>query len=152
MRAADIQYYTPPDVPVPHVQLELPYNRSMRTVLDRFKAMDRYCFVDGDMSGALSLRVENDRCHVKTFYNNLIPRYTEGMEACDHGGGEQGGGRAASCSIKLDTRKLSLALHFLSTKYDSAICCMIEDSCLVLHVALLGGHGSLTYYLPIYLV
>ncbi len=27
MRAADIQYYTPPDVPPPRVQLELPYNR-----------------------------------------------------------------------------------------------------------------------------
>lgn len=27
MRAADIQYYTPPDVPPPQVQLELPYNR-----------------------------------------------------------------------------------------------------------------------------
>jgi hypothetical protein len=36
MRAADIQYYTPPDVPVPRVQLELPYNRSMRTVLEVF--------------------------------------------------------------------------------------------------------------------
>jgi len=34
MRAADIQYYTPPDVPLPRVQLELPYNRSMRTVLE----------------------------------------------------------------------------------------------------------------------
>jgi len=34
MRAADIQYYAPPDVPVPRVQLELPYNRSMRTVLE----------------------------------------------------------------------------------------------------------------------
>lgn len=27
MRAADIQYYTPPDVPPPRVQLELPYNK-----------------------------------------------------------------------------------------------------------------------------
>ncbi len=34
MRAADIQYYAPPDVPMPRVQLELPYNRSMRTVLE----------------------------------------------------------------------------------------------------------------------
>lgn len=34
MRAADIQYYMPPDVAMPRVQLELPYNRSMRTVLE----------------------------------------------------------------------------------------------------------------------
>jgi hypothetical protein len=178
MRAADIQYYTPPDVPVPRVQLELPYNRSMRTVIDRFKAMDRFCFVDGDMGGALTLRVENDRVHVKTFYSNLIPRYTEGMEEEEEredegppeeeeeGEGEGGGRRQQqqqqqqrrqhrhprhrSCSIKLDSKKLSLALHFLSIKYDTAICCMIEESCLVLHVTLLGGCGNLTYYLPIF--
>jgi len=34
----------------------------------RFKSMDRFCFVDGDMGGALTLRVQNDRCHVQTFY------------------------------------------------------------------------------------
>jgi hypothetical protein len=34
----------------------------MRGVIDRFKAMDRFCFVEGDMNGALTLRVENDRC------------------------------------------------------------------------------------------
>lgn len=78
MRAQDIQYYTPPDVPMPQVQLELPYNKSMRVVLDRFKAMDRFCHVDGDMNGSLTLRVENDRVHVKTFYTNLIPRFTGG--------------------------------------------------------------------------
>lgn len=34
----------------------------MRGVIDRFKAMDRFCFVEGDMNGALTLRVDNDRC------------------------------------------------------------------------------------------
>lgn len=74
----------------------------MRGVIDRFKAMDRFCFVEGDMNGALTLRVENDRyvarltrhafdwlarltgfalrdirrVNVQTFYTNLIPRLT----------------------------------------------------------------------------
>ncbi|GAB5033927.1 checkpoint protein [Nannochloropsis oceanica] len=152
MRAADIQYYAPPDVPVPRVQLELPYNRSMRTVLERFKSMDRFCFVDGDMGGSLRLHVQNDRCHVQTFYGNLIPRYSEGM-AEDEEGREDGGTGFPSCSIKLDTRRLLAALYFLGgIKYETALCCLIEASCLVLHVALGGHAGSLTYYLPIYLV
>jgi hypothetical protein len=69
--------------------------------------------------------------------------------------GREDGGRAGppSCSIKLDTRKLLTALHFLGgIKYESAMCCLIEESCLVLHVTLGGHAGSLTYYLPIYLV
>jgi hypothetical protein len=44
------------------------------------------------------------------------------MEAED----EEAGGlppQARACSIKLDTRKLSQALHFLNIKYDSAMCC-----------------------------
>lgn len=34
--------------------------QTLRGVIDRFKAMDRFCFVEGDMNGALTLRVEND--------------------------------------------------------------------------------------------
>jgi hypothetical protein len=258
MRAADIQYYMPPDVAMPRVQLELPYNRSMRTVLEvgrksgshnacvriagngwrpyggldrsleclfrraapfcepygpllmtescllspsisrlsscstqRFKIMDRFCFVDGDMSGALRLRLQNDRCHVQTFYryfkgntgkrggaafknhfpvqsfthtfnrrlyfltcsnSNLIPRYVEGMTDGDEDMRRTEEGGSACCSIKLDSRKFLSALHFMTMKYDSAICCMIEESCLVLHVTLAGHVGTLTLYLPMYLV
>ena len=31
--------------------------------------------------------------------------------------------QARACSIKLDTRKLSQALHYLNIKYDSTMCC-----------------------------
>lgn len=47
---------------------------------------------------------------------------TEAMEIED----EEAGGvppQARACSIKLDTRKLSQALHYLNIKYDSAMCC-----------------------------
>jgi hypothetical protein len=34
----------------------------MRTVVERLRSMDRYCFVDGQMDGSLVFRVDNDRC------------------------------------------------------------------------------------------
>jgi hypothetical protein len=43
------------------VQLELPVSRSLRTVIDRFKSMDRFCLIQGDMTGSLNFKIENDR-------------------------------------------------------------------------------------------
>ena len=57
--------------------------------------------------------------------------------------------RHNSSSIKVDTRKLSSALHFYSYKYESALICMIEENCIIIHVQLM--EGFLTYYVPIYL-
>ena len=83
----------------------------------------------------------------------MIPRYSEGMAEDDEEEREDGRTGHSSCSIKLDTRRLLAALHFLGgIKYETALCCLIEASCLVLHVTLGGHAGSLTYYLPIYLV
>lgn len=84
--------------------------------------------------------------------SNLIPRYVEGMTDGDEDMRRTEEGGSACCSIKLDSRKFLSALHFMTMKYDSAICCMIEDSCLVLHVTLAGNVGTLTFYLPMYLV
>lgn len=141
MRAQDIQYYMPPDVPTPQVQLELPYGRSMRTVVERLRSMDRYCFVDGKMDGSLVFRVDNDRVAVKTFYGGLIPRFDSMDEDVDH--------QNTAC-VKVETRKLAAALHFAAQPYDTAICCLIEESYLVLHVLLLPrGSGSMTYYVPL---
>lgn len=181
MRAADIQYYMPPDVAMPRVQLELPYNRSMRTVLEvgrksgshnaclriagkgwrpyggldrsleclfrraapfrvpygpllmtescllspsisrlsscstqRFKIMDRFCFVDGDMTGALRLRLQNDRCHVQTFY-----RYFRGILA-------KGGGLLSKiislCSPSLTLLIANFFSHMLQQQSNTAVC------------------------------
>lgn len=50
------------------------------------------------------------------------------MEAEDEEAGGMMPPRTRACSIKLDTRKLSQALHFLNIKYDNAMCC----TCLLL--------------------
>ncbi|CAN0463908.1 unnamed protein product, partial [Hapterophycus canaliculatus] len=38
------------------VQLELPRQRSLRTVVDRMKGIDKFLFVDADMGGQLVFR------------------------------------------------------------------------------------------------
>lgn len=48
--------------------------QTMRGVIDRFKAMDRFCFVEGDMNGALTLRVENDRYALSRPYCDAMQR------------------------------------------------------------------------------
>lgn len=46
--------------PVPpvasQVQLELPHQRSLRTVIERMKGIDKFLFVDADMGGQLVFR------------------------------------------------------------------------------------------------
>lgn len=38
------------------VQLELPHHRSLRTVIDRMKGIDKFLYVDADMGGQLVFR------------------------------------------------------------------------------------------------
>lgn len=54
---------TPPHLLCPHfvvravkVQLELPRQRSLRTVIDRMKGIDKFLYVDADMGGQLVFR------------------------------------------------------------------------------------------------
>ncbi|CAM9263793.1 unnamed protein product, partial [Phaeothamnion confervicola] len=68
--------YQAPAVPPPQVQLELPRGRSVRTVVDRMKSIDKYLHIDATMGGQLVLRVEKNtgEATIKTFYNGLVPR------------------------------------------------------------------------------
>jgi len=52
----------------PPSSLSHSFSPSLPPSRQRFKSMDRFCFVDGDMGGSLRLHVQNDRCHVQTFY------------------------------------------------------------------------------------
>lgn len=62
--------------------------------------------------------VEARRHHHVPYVTSL--QTAEAMEAEDAEGLPQ---QTRACSIKLDTRKLSQALHFLNIKYDNAMCC-----------------------------
>ncbi|CAM9473612.1 unnamed protein product, partial [Laminaria digitata] len=121
------------------VQLELPRQRSLRTVIDRMKGIDKFLYVDADMGGQLVFRVEKADATIKTFYSNLTPRF----EAMD----EQTCRKNMS---SVDVKKLAAVLSMYALRFDTAICCIIGGYSLVLHVILSPvGIGNLTYYVPV---
>ncbi|CBJ30733.1 conserved unknown protein [Ectocarpus siliculosus] len=141
MPANEAEYYLPPKVHSPQVQLELPRQRSLRTVVDRMKAIDKFLFVDADMGGQLVFRVEKADATIKTFYSNLTPRFEE-MDAntC----------RKNMSSVKVDVKKLAAVMSMYALRFDTAICCIIGGYSLVLHVILSPINiGNLTYYVPV---
>jgi len=75
MRASEYEYYRPPDVPQPEVQLELPNSKGFKNVVDRLKNIARNVYLHGDMMGSLTLRAETEAVSIKTFFTNLTPRF-----------------------------------------------------------------------------
>ncbi|CAM9316710.1 unnamed protein product [Chrysoparadoxa australica] len=141
MDAAGYTLYLPPEIEQPQVQLELPRLKSLRTVVDRMRGMDKHIYIDANMSGSLVFRIETDDATIKTFYNNLQPRF-ESLDPEKN--------RANSASVKLDGRKLSNVFHIYSMNFEAAICCLIEDASVVVHVFLEpSGVGTFTFFLPV---
>ncbi|CAM9340365.1 unnamed protein product, partial [Choristocarpus tenellus] len=123
------------------VQLEIPRNRSLRTVIDRMKGIDKILFVDADMGGQLVFRVEKADATIKTYYTNLTPRF-ESMDEQQC--------RRNQASVKVDVKKLASVLSMYALRFEKAICCIIGGYSLVLHVILSPqGVGTLTYYMPV---
>jgi len=140
MRASEYQYYCPPDVPQPQVQLELPMSRNLKTVIDRLKNISRYIYLHGEMTGALTLRAETDSLVIQTYFSNLRPRLDSLDESCEENRG----------TVKVDTKKLATVLSSYSLRFDSIIMCLIEGYSLVVHVILSPSNcGTLTFYLPV---
>lgn len=142
LRAADVSHYSPPEVPTPNVQLEMPMHRGIRTVAEKMKGINKYAYVDADMGGQLVLRCEIDDATIKTFFVNLTPRF-ESMP-----GGENKN-RHNQTTLKVDSKKLSNVLQVYSMPIESAILCLVDELTLVVHVFLAPrGSGTATYYIP----
>jgi hypothetical protein len=56
MRSSEYEYYRPPDVPPPQVQLELPNSKMFKTVVDRCKNLTKILSIHGKMEGSLTVR------------------------------------------------------------------------------------------------
>jgi hypothetical protein len=63
-----MQYHLPPRIQSPDVQLELPLDRPIRTVVERLKIMSPYINIEGRMTGELSLSIDGDG----VFGSNLL--------------------------------------------------------------------------------
>ena len=143
MRASEYEYYKPPDVPQPTVQLELPTQKSLKNVVDKLKGISRSVYLKGEMVGNLTVEADTDAVGIKTFFTDLCPRFESlDEDACQNN----------VTTMKVDTKKLSMVLQAYNTlgrvKDMTIIMCMIEAHSLILHV-LVSQIGTLTFYVNV---
>lgn len=95
------------------------------------------------MKGEMTLRIDSDGASIRTFFNQLIPRFEDCNAQED-----------ASCTIKVDTKKLATCLQWQATMMrtvSSAMLCMVENEMLAVHVILNPASvGFFTYYVPVH--
>lgn len=150
MRAEEIQYHLPPQINLPDVQLELPNDRPLRTVVERLRSISNHIYIEGSMVGELTLRTEGDGASTRIFYNKLIPRFEDCKASIEN---EE---IPSKCTLKVDSKKLFACLQWQQTliigrSVSSAVMCMVENEMLVLHIILHPGNlGFFTYYVPVH--
>jgi HUS1 checkpoint protein len=108
------------------------------------------------MTGDLTLRVDNDGSSIRTFFSKWLPRFEDTKSSERRGGAHLPNDFAdvATCTLKVDTKKLSAALQWQSTMIktaSTALLCMVENEMLVVHVLLNPASvGFFTYYVPVH--
>ena len=173
MRAAEMQYHLPPRISVPDVQLELPPDRPLKTVVERLRTISPHVYIDGSMDGELALRIDGDGASINALFSKLIPRFEDVKDGDSDGDGDgngngdgdagnEGGERPvkrkrdepARCTVKVDGRKLAACLQWqgsLGRAVGSAVLCLVENETLCLHCTLgPGSIGFFTYYIPVH--
>jgi len=144
LRAAEMESHLPPQINMPDVQLELSGDRPLRTIVERLKSISPHVYIEGSMSGALTLRVDSDGAAIRTFFTKLAPKFDDCKSQNE----------SATCILKVDTKKLSTCLQWqatMSRTVSSSLLCMVENEMLILHVVLNPSVvGFFTYYVPVH--
>jgi HUS1 checkpoint protein len=135
-----LQGYTEPVLPDPEVYIMMPPLKSLKNVIERMKNIDNYLILQANMAGELTLKVQTDNISVATFYRKLEHPHIEGKEAPNTNPDQK-------AKVKVDVKKFSRFLfsHIIIPK--NVICCIVEDTALVLHVLL--DDLFITYYIPV---
>lgn len=155
MKATEAQYHLPPQINMPDVQLELPNvsDRPLRIIAERLKQISSHVFIEANLSGDLTLRIDNDGSSIRTFFTKLIPR-TQDCRNQDENGNNNTTNNGHAI-IKVDTKKFCSCLQWqqpaMIPNVTSALLCLVENEMLVLHVLLNPSRvGFLTYYVPVH--
>ena len=111
-------------------------------------------FLEGNMKGDLTIRLDQDGASMACFYNHLRPRWQEEQDENDASmmSAAAAPNVNASCTIKVDAYKLSTCLQFQQSQLPMSSCLlgMVYNEMLILHVLLSPEQvGFFTYYLPV---
>lgn len=150
MRVQDAIHHLPPRVDSPDVQLQMiPPDRPLRILAERLKHVCPHVYLEAsNVTGELTLTVDNEGTHVRAFFGKLVPLQDEQLSNSSHTPKDR-------CVLKVDTKKLVSCLQWQQSamihNVDNALLCFIENQMLVVHVAFSPSSlGFLTYYVPVH--
>jgi hypothetical protein len=142
LRASDIVYFAPPDVPPPDTALQLPRGKLFRTIIEKMTKFGKSVLISSTQAGQLTFRITQSSVTIKTFVSNLMPMFTDNMDRATAG--------ANKASVQIDIRKLSSILGLNHLPWDSATIYIAHNTSLFLELSLLGS-GSIGFFIPILL-
>uniref|UniRef100_K3X9N0 Checkpoint protein n=1 Tax=Globisporangium ultimum (strain ATCC 200006 / CBS 805.95 / DAOM BR144) TaxID=431595 RepID=K3X9N0_GLOUD len=146
-----VEHYREPNVPAPQIAMEMPPLRSIRSMIDRLKAMHKTITIEASKKGTLVFRIETTPLTLQTLFahlryrDDLIEQQDDEDEDMDSNVPLNG----HSCSVTVDTKVLSKAILADSSSTATVLCCITENRAMVLHSILVDGFGSFTCYLPV---
>lgn len=157
MSVEEFQYHVPPRLGMPDVQLALPKDRPLKTVVDRLRTISPQIFLEASMNGFLTLRLDGDGASIRTTFNKLIPIHEDCKSSQEDASQTQGGSQEPlKCTVKVDSKKLYASLHWQGTfsvrDLSSAVLCLWENEMLVLDVTLNPEVGRFMYYVPVHYI
>lgn len=73
MKVVELQYHVPPRLGMPDVQLVLPKDRPIRNVVERLRGISPYLYMEGNMKGILTLRIDSEGGSIRISFDKLVP-------------------------------------------------------------------------------
>lgn len=118
-----VEHYREPNVPAPQIAMEMPPLRSIRSIIDRLKALHRTITIEASKRGTLLFRIESNPLTLQTLFAHL--RYRDDLIEQDAGADAEGDApmNGHSSSVTVDTKVLSKAILVDSNSTETVLCC-----------------------------
>ncbi|DAZ94189.1 TPA: hypothetical protein N0F65_000416 [Lagenidium giganteum] len=147
MAISAVVHYQEPNVPAPQIAIEMPPLRTMRNIVDRLKSMHKSIAVEASRTGTLVLRIETNSLTLQTLFAHLRHR-DDLIESPDDNDTDRLHRTPSSC-VTVDATSFSKAIIADSSSTETVLCCISENSAMVLHCILVDTFGSFTCYIPV---
>ncbi|OQR97168.1 hypothetical protein THRCLA_07077 [Thraustotheca clavata] len=148
LSVASVENHKEPAIPSPNVALEIPSLKSLRTVTDRLKAMQKFLTIEANMDGSIRLRVKSDTFALQTQHVGFKPRF-DLIQADGEDENTENEPALKTSTVCVDGRHFAKMLSVDGNAVVTILCCLIDNRALVLHTILCEGFGSFTCYSPV---
>ena len=150
-KASDILHYIPPDVPPPHVALELPRNYKLKAVVEKLGKLAKQATIHAyqqhfTKGGRLIFSVQHSAATIKAVFHGLE------SSVLDADIGPNQITADSKASVQIDLKKLSAVLAVMAVSYtscDHASLYIVDTTALIVHLMLTGGVGNVSLYMPV---